>query len=411
MNNIVIRRNVSRSEILFRYLFVFALIVISADNYLFSGNGGEIYNTIRYFFTGGVSLLMFFRKRNNKNTRLFEKVVAVVVFLLILSSIFSEGKISGGASLVAMLIIAAYFVTSYFSIDDFFDVFSKIILYGTLYSVIIWVLAFFLHVLPMQDSITLGGAYAKSFGFCYFIRERNTFLFREPGMFQVYINLAFLMMILRNKGDIKFSHMAVFAAGVLSTYSTAGFICFFLIMILQLILKRGSGGKMFWSVIIIALTAAVMTSSLYQELVFSKLSSVNEEGSSMMSRSAAIIVSLSIAFHNIPNILFGVGISGIEKYFPIFSNDIFGVPLNINGNSTNTFFIPAAIFGVWFMIFYFVGYYKFARRVASPWRKTGVLVLLILFLLFSNEGMYYSIIPYILVLYGLNSKTIFNTVE
>lgn len=411
MNGIIqIRRNVSRSEMLFRYLLVFALIVISADNYLFSGNGGEIYNTIRYFSIGGVSILLLARKRINKSTILFEKII-VVVILLFLSGIFSEGRLSGGASLVAMLIIAAYFVTSYFSIDDFFDVFSKIILYGTLYSVIIWVLAFFLHVLPMQDSITLGGAYVKSFGFCYFIKERNTFLFREPGMFQVYINLAFLMMILRNKGDIKFSHMAVFAAGVLSTYSTAGFICFFLIMILQMILKRGSGRKLFWSIIIISLSAAVMTSSLYQELVFSKLSSVNEEGSSMMSRSAAIIVSLNIAFHSIPNILFGVGISGIEHYFPIFSNDIFGVPLNINGNSTNTFFIPAAIFGVWFMIFYFVGYYKFARRIAKPWRKAGLLVLIILFLLFSNEGMYYSIIPYILVLYGLNSKTKFNAIE
>lgn len=398
---------IKKGQLIFRYLFVILLIVISADNFLFSGNGGEQYGTIRLLFIASLPVFLFFKKRFPLKDNLLP-IVFFVIALLFLSSLVNDRTISGGAFQVAVFIFGGLFITLWLSFDEFFDYYINIVFYGTIYSVLVWALAIHLHFLPMQETVTLGNAYAQSFGYCYFIHERNLAFFREPGMFQVYINLAFLMELIRKRGEINFSHIIVYAIGILSTYSTAGFICFFAIMIFYLLQKRSGSKKLFLTVLLIIGVAVVMTTAIYQEMVFSKFSSTDGE-SSMISRVAAIIVSLSISLHSFPNFLFGVGISGIRDLFPSFSRDIFGVPLNIDGNSTNTFFIPAAIFGTWILLFYFSGFYLLSKKIVKPWSGKTLLVMFILLLLFSNEGMYYSIIPYILVMYGLNMKNGTNT--
>ena len=397
--------DILRLNLIYRYIFVSLLIIVSADNFWFSGNAAEEYEYIRYAFLILVPLFMFFKKRNYIDSKK-NLLVFVTILLLFFSSLINDGKISGGAALVAVLIMGSYIIVSWIPFDEFFKYFSNLLLYATLFSFVVWLLAEQLNLLPLDGTISKGGGYVESFGFCNFFHKRNMFVFREPGVFQVYINFALLFEIIYLNGELKKSHLLIYIAGILSTMSSAGFAGLFLILLLLILMKKNGYNKIVLFLFLIAFVFAILTNAMYQQEVIAKFSST-DEASSAMSRTAAIIVPISILINSISNFLFGVGISGIEKSYPVFSRSAMGFDLDFWGNATNTFFIPAAIFGAWILILFLGGYYRLALKIIRVKGIRLFLVIIILLVLFSNEGMHYSIFPYLLVMYGINKNDLF----
>jgi O-antigen ligase len=230
---------------------------------------------------------------------------------------------------------------------------------------------------------------------------RNYGVFREPGVYSIYLILGIIYVAFYFK-KISYFKLIVFLLALMSTFSTAGYLVLILVLVVFLIENRHHNKKIIYlSFLIFSLT--ILSLYLYPDIfvsVFSKLQRTSSSYGSTLSRLASVVVNLNM-FLNYP--LFGAGLSNYEYLFEHYSSIIYSIPLSSSGQSSNTFMSILATYG--FALFAIVVHslYKFSCRLTRS-KVSNVLLFVAIGLMFSSGDMRYSLTFYIMIFYGLNGR-------
>lgn len=223
---------------------------------------------------------------------------------------------------------------------------------------------------------------------------RNTGIFREPGVFVVFLAIALLLTLLYDSPKKRKEHLIIFTITILTTLSTAGYIILAVFYCYLILVNKEIKHK---PVIIILITLVLVvlitqTNILQSDgMLFSKFRKGTNSYGSWFARLSSLTQSLGIA---IKNPLFGVG-----RY------TLYNTILDVNGvyaaiDNTNTILIGFASYGFLFGIFLVLGCWNFIKSQTHDFISSFFLFI-VLFMALSNEDMGQNIIFYFIVFSGL----------
>lgn len=375
-------------------LLLFLLIYTSEDTMLFGTFGSPTYNMMKYVVLVGVMLYMLFKKTNVRNESI---VLLVFLTILYVISALMSGWLKIGFVYNLVILLAAIIYVSRYSMGSFKESFCRIVSFLSIYSLVIYFvnlsLPSALSFFPTEYNVV-----GNEFKNCFFsvtfasLPFRNFGIFREPGVFMVYINIALFLEWFSEKSSA--IRMFIYILTLMTTVSTAGFI------IGAIILAGGAIYRKQTKNVIIALPLVIfayyMINSedyIYGTLLLDKMADGGSGTAEV--RYASIVVPLKI-FLTSP---FGVGPDAFDVLFPAYSARLYGEAYD-GDLATATFFKMLAVNGIMVLTFYFWAFIRFIRKGYSN-RYLRILFFLVLFLAFGNEDMRVSILFNLMIAYGL----------
>jgi len=227
---------------------------------------------------------------------------------------------------------------------------------------------------------------------------RNCGLFWEPGGFQFFINLAFLLAIAYKQ--LRWGHAFVLMLALLTTQSTTGYIVFALILI-----GYGSTSALSPKLKTLGLGLSIfalpITSILIDRVVLSKFAPDSSSFASFISRNQDFLLDWHIF---LKHWLLGVGYGNLSVraiYGPKFLGDSYYQFLPTGADSLAIYVTQVGIFGLLMLIpllfpRFLSGFNIFARIIFA----TAILIL------FNTESMFPFLISNVLLLYGLNEDSV-----
>lgn len=235
------------------------------------------------------------------------------------------------------------------TIAQFVKAFVNILTFLAVFSLFWYVLVNFVpgFQLPFLVTKPYYGAFYHVLGFTTSRASRNSGIFWEPGVFQIYLNLAMMMIIFDKRGVIErpFVKLSILLVALVTTVSSTGYLCFAAIIGVTMIAKNlnqvGRTIKKYAIVfLILFLVAEALTGKITEKLV-------HKQGS-FLSRHDDTVISFSIA-RDYP--LFGTGIacdsSDIWDSYLGKDNLIYAgeVPLARSNGLGNMFYTSGFLFG------------------------------------------------------------------
>lgn len=228
---------------------------------------------------------------------------------------------------------------------------------------------------------------------------RNYGIFREPGVYQMYLVMALVLQLLVVKQNSLWRYIILVAA-IATTISTTGYIALAFFLMLFVVNKEGlSNNKrlLFISLIVISVLILASTTTLFSMSseyeyisVFGKLGNMNRNTTS--ARLASITENIRIACEH-P--IFGAGIEGIDRLFPLYALQKYGRP----GTNTNTVLIQFASHGILYGLLWCYGNVQFCRKLN---KQRWVWVFAILLILYIGENLTYSGFASLFLMYGIS---------
>lgn len=379
------------------YVLLFMTIIVSDDSFWFGTADIPLLTSIKnaYGLVLPIAVLFYYGKKpNNKNSGHF----VLIAFAILLSSLFNGG-ISGGPILLMFTIFAAIYIATYSNRTKLFVIFVDFVFLVMLYSLVIWV-GVNIGVFGISYYANSIGNNIMTCGYCTFFPDhfniilRNGGIFREPGMFMVYICLAFLFDFIVNK-RIQIYRIILYFVAILSTLSTAGVIIFAVLYFIYTISEGQTKGSRFVSIgiFVVALALFISEGELLED-IFEKIGR-GEDSSSTIGRISSITIPLEILKEH-P--LFGIGVENYFDEYARIGTSIYHRDFG-KGLSTNTILNAGGVYGFWLTLVIICGFYTFAKRLFN--KKSGwFLAFVCLLMIFSNESMFYSIMVYVLVFMG-----------
>lgn len=387
------------------YIVISTLIIISYDSYWFGTSGIGILVTFRNFYAIVLPVVLFL---TNHRVLISQNSIGV---LFLLSFIFILGCLINDNSFGApLLIFSGYFtglaLISEYSIKSVAAIFTSIVICISLYTLLIE-LGCLVGILKLNVVSNIADAVILTSCGCVFFPElgdsliRTSAIFREPGVFMIFLNISLLfeLFLLQRKNRNKY--IIVLCVSMLSTFSTGGIICMFLIFIIYNLKSIKNFIQIFiFSIIGFAFVLPFIPTE-YIEMVFGKFDTMDSYGSAF-----ARMSSLVIPFHIfLDNPFIGCGFDKFPEDYIEIGYQLFHRFINPKGMSTNTFMNIYAIFGGIVGTFMCFGMYKFSKLfVLNKNTLVSSLIFLSFILMFSNESMPYWPFLYIFILYGINKK-------
>lgn len=380
-----------------------ALIILGSDSLLFATNANK--NFIRFsqgliIGATGILMLLFFlkRKKINKNA-----LYAFAVIVSLILSVLVNGM-SGGAFLKIFLLLFGYFASRLVKFDDFakyYINFMKFIAIVSLLGIIFGSIIINLNVFPIisnYNNLTFTSLFFTNIPIWSVIRHRNFGPFWEPGVYQAYLFIALYFSLFIIKEKKKFN-ILLFVVTIITTFSTTGYLCMFLLIAAYMIKKDRFDTLKNKVLMFLVFTSIIVFLSFDQEvsqILFGKIFDGNANAS-FGSRFESVWTNLKI-FSTNP--LFGVGPDNVLAKFNAFSSTYAGSSFIVN---TNTIFSHFSSFGILMGMYYVYLMYKFATKNNKS--VMSVLIILIaLSIILSAEYFIYSILFNTLFFYGTLSQ-------
>ncbi|SNU03302.1 hypothetical protein SAMN06298211_101488 [Prevotellaceae bacterium MN60] len=392
LSRINILKNTSVGEIL-----LFLLIYTSEDTMLFGTFGSPIYNALKYLVLVGVSCYMLYSIPPVK-----KDVFAPVLLLLglfVISAMMS-GWLKFGFIYNIILILAGLIYANRYSLSFFRIAYCRIIEFLSVYSLIIYFVNLFipslLSIFPLEYNV-VGNEFRNTIFSVTFssLPFRNFGIFREPGVFMVYINIALFLEWFSKESNLK--RIFIYVLTLLTTVSTGGFIIGAVIYAGGAIYRRQTKNILVaLPLIILAYYIAMEGDNIYSSLLLDKVADGGTGTTEV--RLASIYVPLQI-FMNSP---LGVGPDVFNQLFPIYSGKLYGEMFD-GDLATATFFKQLAVNGILVCAFYFIAFVRFIRRGYSS-TYLRILFFVVLFLALINEDMRASLLFNLMVAYGLSTN-------
>lgn len=394
------------------YLLIFCISFVSDDSYWVATSGNQILSMCRYVFAAllPVVLVVFFHVTLSKKTA---DLVIVISFLLFVVSLLS-GSGLGGPIMLVFTIVAAAMVATKIQVNILAERFCDVIILLILYSFAIQMMLL-TGVIQGRLGENVGNSTLTIYGGCIYFNsyfgliQRNSCFFREPGVFMVYICVAYLLDIWTNNKGLNLRRQLIFFIGILSTMSTAGIIIWGVLFMTNVLCRKVISTR---SILAIA-TIGVLVSFVFQNEViygnfFAKLDR-GTESASVLGRLSSVSIPLKMTFDS-P--IWGCGTEKFREFYMRCSEELFHETIDPQSMATNSILNASAVFGLWYGIFLIFGLYNFSKRMARRSLIGVLLTFVSLLMIFSNESMQYSLILYILIFYGLSkvsSKCVIST--
>jgi hypothetical protein len=381
----------------FGYLFLFLLFYTSKDTVLFGVNSNPIFyqfDLVIYFAISIPVILSFIEGKYRKY-----HIPLLVVIISFLITIFFTLSFSGGFIFHILLFIIAIYCVEKWSFGDFCKYFEKIVFLFTIISIIFYVIDLIGIIIPSIQVVNSVSSVINHW-LIYSVNTegsflRNTSIFREPGVYMIYINLALLinMYILENKHNT--IRYVVYFIALFTTYSTAGYIIGLIILLLKIINSNNNIKYLFIGFIIILLVFGYGYYSHlnFFEKSFGKLNDFENATGSSFARLASVTVPMKICWSN----FWGVGFNNFERFYESSSYNMYGISLG-TGLSTNTITNMFARYG-WVIGFAFlICIFSLSKLFLT---KNSFFVFCIFCLFLFNEDVWDSIIFTIFLCYGM----------
>ena len=385
------------------YLIILAIIVISDDCYWFSTAANKMLISVKYGFFVVFPLFIYMKFGQHKI-----KIASILTMTLL----FSMSAFCGGASLIGgpitlfFLLLSSSIFVSAISLDTFSRAFIKVNHIIMIYSLLVWILVM-LGFVPITEVENIAGATVKTAYLCTFFSDyfgmilRNGSIFREPGVFMVFINIAFLIDIVYLKNRLNIKKLVLYVGCMFTTLSTAGLIILLCAYTYYIYIHKTNIKTM-------AIPVAFMGICLYflmgsEELIgdiFAKLDRGMESGS-VAGRITSLTIPAMIIVHN-P--ILGVGAEMFRNEYIKYGKEMYHMYIDPQGLSTNTILNAGAVYGLWFAVFIVINFYLFSNILVRGKKNHCLYIFLLFMMMFSNESMFYSLIVYILLFYGMNAR-------
>lgn len=389
------------------YFVVFLFVMVSKDTLLFGTNNNSLWELIHYFIAVLVFLGLLYY--TYAHTRLVIDgqaflVTLILIILSLLTFVFSiaAAPLKYGYECLLYLIALLFVVNVPFA--EFKKTYVDVMTFLSVASLAFFIIRYtFPSVLTLAPTITNDVGYKFYYwGVCVvpydfkYIAFRNYGVFREPGVFQIFLNVALAFCSFTDQ--IKITKRYLFALTILTTFSTTGYIVCVLIMVFSLLSKKVANTAatktkiLDWLCCTLLLMSVLLANTgAYIDIdntVFRKLFIEND---SLNSR----LISVFANFHMFKqNVLFGKGYEFVEENFKIVATS-FWVYTN---NNTNTFFKILSVHGIFSFALMFSGFCLMIRKHFD--KRFFVIFSIVLILLLSSEDMIFNILTYVLMLYG-----------
>lgn len=374
------------------HIILFLIILISNDTFLFATSGLFSINTQLMFLIALCTLFLgcSISIPLKKNSRLILCVIAIFSSMLLTSVV--NFSLSGGIVMMFLTIICSLLYLRIYPLREFVSIFMNIMYILAAYSIVVNII-YVSGILAPSTVENIAGVPIDSLLGCMFFRgagliwPRASSIFREPGMYMVFLNIAIMLNTITSKQKNPL-RLVVFIAAILSTMSTAGIV----ILGLNIVFMQLRGHKInLKPLIIFAIVGAVLLSleALWYQL-FNKVT-MGEESNSTLARVASFIVPAHIAL----DYPFGCSPSLFEDLYMSYSQKQFGISLSLS-MMTNTVLMGLAVWG-WLFALAFIGLIiRFAKSLSKSLLE-AIIIFFIIVLSLSNEAMLYSLFIYILL--------------
>lgn len=397
------------------FIIVAITIIVTDDTLWFGSNGEYMFFIYKYVVLGTIGLYLGIKIIQNyyKDIHTWAFIILLTMFFIVLLSMIFNHDFELQYIYKITIFIISYGVCLFLPIEKFAEYFTKIMYFLSVFSSIgVLLVAFNRSILAYFPTwVNIRGIKFYNMGLVMIQDQffelalgkipRNFGIFREPGVFQMYIVFAFIFHIYYAK-RIKISYIVAYVLGIILTFSTTGYIALFFTILLYLIKenKLDFSNKNFIVLVIFFFTGGIylvtQTDLLSSEgIVFNKFYNIKRH--TIIARFASITSNFEI-WKTSP--LIGVGINNLNSLFFQYTGRRYGYASRDN---SNTLMSELATYGVLYAIIMCIGYYLFSSRLTSR-KIEKILLLLIFFVLSCGERIVASPILFIMLFYGFRAN-------
>lgn len=402
-------KEIKNSLTLSHYVILLIVIYISDDTFNFGTNENYVYLIIKYIVYFFLTLYLVLTSNLKFLTVLSKSLIVfyLIVFFVFMTAFFNL-DLSGGYVYQIWLFFLGLLIVNFYSHKQFLMIYSKVVYYISLISLIIFIISnifpSLFQIFPSQTNS--GGASFYNLGICIVSFEnmyvRNMSIFREPGVFMIYLNLAIIFELFF-KDSVNKRYLLVFIFAIFSTLSTAAFLILASILIAYLFIKNKSKAVINNKLLIIGLglisIVFIFSSSQFYSMIFDKIGKDSIGEGSSLARGISVVANFNIFLENF---IFGSGIKIYPLEFSKATLALIGVSLHI-GNNTNTITTLFAVYGFFIGCLFIFMLFSFAKKTSNS-LIIRIIIFIVLIMFYSNEDLRYSLMSATLLMWGLKNR-------
>ncbi len=415
-----IKTSDSKSNQLISSLLVFFLMFFSNDTYLFGTNINSFYVSLPRYILLAFCLLGFVYFISYQSIKQHKKQIAMYCVMLSTFVIISIINHENTNRIVnkALFMTGGLLLCLIIDFNSYSIAFRNAIAFISVSSIVLWILAYIAPDLVLQlpqIENTVGVKFATIFFSGLDLRTihsltiRNGGIFWEPGVYQMFLNLAILFELFVEEKPRK-GYLIAYCVALLSTFSTTGYIAFFWMILIYILFggkkQRISKGKR-WLIVfpfISVILFSLITGTTIGRQVFGKVSNL-DDGTTMV-RVASFFGSIDIArLHP----LSGVGMENVGDYMYKITkaSDFY---YGWTRQNSNTLLYQFAAHGCIFGGLFLFGTYFFGR-VFKRGNTFTFFVFVLMSIFYMGENLMVSVLPYVIIFYGIESSNALNSRE
>lgn len=384
------------------YLLLPLIIYVSDDTVLFGTNNNEIYIYVKYAILLCVFALLFFKSYAFIHTKQFR--CCIFMSMIIMFSSILNNDLRLGLVYKCLLLLLSCIYASQTKIQRFASLFVDFIYVIALISVVCTLVMMvnpsFFSFAPSIEN-TANTPFVNLFLYVApsitTINVRNYGIFREPGVYQMYLIMSLVLMIYY-VSVFKMKRFIIITLALALTLSTTGYIAYVCVIALFIVNRnkititkkqRNTVFVLFIMCLFLLFTQTNLLSS--DGIIFDKFS--NTDRHTTIARMSSLTTNVKIWLQN-P--MFGAGLQNVNDSFEVITLRDYGFA---SPHNTNTFLCELATFGVFYFLLFIVGMFKYSRLFGISFIE-HLLVFIILFTLSIGEKLTFSPFFYIMMFYG-----------
>lgn len=408
------KKNVYNDINIFSIFLVGILIYFNNETFpsvFFKGPGQSIF----YLFFILVVFFFFnvFIKKEKLNK--YSTYASFVLITLIFITMLLNQDFSGGYFKVINCILIGYFFSHLISLREFTASYVRVMLILALYSLVV---TYIIRPLTFSMPSSLAPIITNTAGVSFIDMRlsvvvndinyfRNFGIFREAGVYQVFLNFALIFELFFKKTKVNIFTVIVLFLTIISTFSTPGYIAALIILFaffispskksmpLDVSIKKNKRIIASSLIIIIIISFFIfLFNDNFKEMVLGTFDKVSEDNSSFQGRTVAIWVNLVVW---ISNPFFGSGINSlISTTLELLKNN----SSYSTSHNTSTIGALLVVFGSFFTIIFI--YYLFKLLNKSKYGKiTGIISFLAIMISINTQLLIYNEILYTIIVFGM----------
>ena len=390
------RQVIEKKQRLAEYLIVFFVIMSTDTVSLFIENK----NVIIFFIaiTGCTGFLWYLLKNHGAINGNFFQFIGGFCICCILAQIVNRDY-SLAYELKISMILLSFLIVKRVEFEKFKKAYVNIMCFIAIVSILVFITVkagmTWWDILPMTNNSEHYSLILSVIPVDMAHRQRLFGPFWEPGVYQCYLNIAILFIVLDKMDIKKIIKIVILTGAVFMTFSTTGYICLFLIFLV--FINKRVGYLSMWQLVIeiiaILTLCFILQNDYIQRVVFEKFQSASDANTSFTFR----LKNIKFYFwEGMKKPLFGSGIvpsfEGVVSRYTSLGYDYAG--------STSTTMREFAGLGGIFTALRLSLQYKFSKKIA-PNTICGFFIVLIFLIMLNTEDFIYSLFFNTIFFYSL----------